>query len=96
MGNAVQRKGDTNTHGGEIQGGVDSVMVNGKPIAVSGLMVAPHPPKPDPIENAKHQFAVTVNTQSSVMADGKPVIITGDTDTCGDARTGGSADVFIG
>lgn len=93
---AVQRKGDTNTHGGAILGGVDSVLVNGKPIAVKGLQVAPHPPTPQPPDNIKHQRAVTVNSQTSVFADGKPVVMTGDTDSCDDPRTGGSSDVFVG
>jgi uncharacterized Zn-binding protein involved in type VI secretion len=93
---AVQRKGDANTHGGEILGGVDSVLVNGIPIAVSGLQVATHPPLPPGPENVRHQIAVTVSSQTSVFAGGKPVITSDDTDSCGDGRMGGSSDVFVG
>jgi uncharacterized Zn-binding protein involved in type VI secretion len=91
MGKAVQRKGDKNDKGGSIIQGVDSVLVNGKPIAVTNMPVAPHAPNQNP-----HLSAKTKNTQSSVMAGGKPVVITGDTDTCGDKRVGGSGDVSIG
>ena len=46
MGRPVQRQGDANTKGGTINGGVNSVLVNGKPIAVAGLNVFPHLPCP--------------------------------------------------
>jgi hypothetical protein len=33
---------------------------------------------------------------SSVRAGGKPVVVTGNADTCGHARVGGSPNVFAG
>lgn len=96
MGKPVQRVGDANSHGGKILQGVDSVLVNGKPIAVTGMSVTPHQPFPDDPSAPPHQVAKTKNTQNTVFAGGKPVVKTGDADTCGDKRVGGSENVSIG
>jgi uncharacterized Zn-binding protein involved in type VI secretion len=93
---AVQRQGDANSAGGVAQGGASSVLVNGRPIMVPGMSVTPHPPcgqkKAPPI----HCNATTSGGSGTVKAEGKPVIMTGDVDTCGHARSGGSSDVTIG
>ena len=92
----VQRQGDANSAGGVITGGVSSVRVNGRPIAVEGLSVTPHPccgqKRCPPI----HCNATTKGSSSSVKAGGISVIVAGDVDTCGHSRSGGSSDVKIG
>ena len=91
MGAPVQRQGDANGAGGVITSGVASVLVNGRPIATPGLSVTPHPPcsPKSPI----HCTAVTAGGTGSVKAEGKPILLTGNSDTCGHSRSGGSADV---
>lgn len=42
----VVREGDVNILGGVCLNGVASVLVNGRPIAVPGMIVTPHPPCP--------------------------------------------------
>ena len=84
---AVQRQGDTNTEGGAATSGVASVRVNGKPIVVTGTSVN---------GTSVTDNGITAGGSGTVRAGGKPVVRTGDVDTCGHARTGGSADVRIG
>lgn len=86
---AVQRKGDANSGGGVITGGVASVRVNGRPIAVVGLPVTGH-------GKGKHAGPQTANGSGSVRAGGRAVVRTGDADTCGHPRVGGSGDVRAG
>lgn len=95
----VQRRGDANTLGGVIVGGDTSVLVNGRPIAVPDLSVTSHYPcgKPNCGDCRKHCNATTkVSGSRSVRASGKPIIVTGDSDTCTCQRTGGSTDVLYG
>lgn len=94
-GKPTQRVGDSNSGGGKIVKGVNSVRVNGKPISVLGNPVACHNPCGQP-GGSPHCNAKTKNTQKTVRAGGKPVIKTGDTDTCGHGRVGGSPNVFVG
>jgi uncharacterized Zn-binding protein involved in type VI secretion len=89
----VQRQGDANSAGGVITSGDSSVMVNGRPIAVENLSVTPHPPCPKP---KTHCNAQTKASESSVLVNGKRIILSSDTDTCGHSRSGGSPDVAIG
>lgn len=90
----VQRMGDANSGGGVIKTGVTSVRVNGRPIAVVGLSVSPHPPCP---KSPSHCNATTqVAVARSVRANKKPVSITNDKDTCGHPRSGGSPNVKVG
>jgi len=93
---SVQRQGDVNSAGGVAQGGAPSVLVNGRPIMVTGMSVTPHPccgqKRCPPI----HCNATTRGSSNSVMAEGKIIVLTGDIDTCGHARVGGSSDVSIG
>lgn len=92
MGRSVQRKGDANTKGGIILSGVNSVLVNGRPIAVPGARVSPHRPCPRPFS---HCIASTtkIGSSSSVRAAGQPILLTGGQDSCKDQRRGGSSDV---
>jgi len=87
---AVQRVGDKNSASGAIQQGESSVTVNGIAISVTNNPVSPHP------GGGPHTNARTNASQSSVTVNGKPVVITGDKDTCGHARVGGSPNVTIG
>jgi uncharacterized Zn-binding protein involved in type VI secretion len=89
---AVQRVGDQDdAPGGAIINGVGSVLVNGIPVAVTGASVTAH-------NNYKgaHVSATTQNSQGSVTAGGQPIVITGDVDSCGHTRQGGSPNVNIG
>lgn len=89
----VQRVGDPNTKGGIVTGGVSSVRVNGRPVAVIGKSVTRHyccgMKKCPPV----HCFAFTAGGSGSVRAGSMPISLTGKSDTCGDSRTGGSSNV---
>jgi len=86
---AVQRKGDLNSAGGVAQGGFGSVRVNGQPVVVNGTSVSPHP------EGDPHLVARTSGGSRTVRAGGIPVNFTGNLDTCGHPRQGGSPNVRI-
>ena len=95
---AVQRQGDTNSAGGAATSGVASVRVNGIPVVVDGVTVSAHAPWPQRRNNQHppHAAASTAGGSGTVRAGGKPVVRTGDADTCGHARVGGSPDVRAG
>ena len=86
---AVQRLGDRDTGGGIITSAVNSVRVNNLPVSVNGSTVSPHNSRPTHVP-------VTANGIASVKAGGRPINVTGNPDTCGHARTGGSENVRIG
>jgi uncharacterized Zn-binding protein involved in type VI secretion len=87
----VQRVGDQDSGGGKIIRGDNSVRVNGKPIAVIDSPVTPHPGR------GEHNHAKTkANKNTTVKANGKLIVVTGDTDSCGHKRQGGSPNVNIG
>jgi uncharacterized Zn-binding protein involved in type VI secretion len=91
---AVQRVGDKNSAGGAIQQGDSSVLVNGIPIAIANAPVTSHAPygkNTDP-----HHHTRTKGSQGTVGSNGKQIIVTGDIDTCGHPRVGGSPNVTIG
>lgn len=88
----VQRVGDQDSGGGRIVTGENSVRVNGKPIAVVNAPVTSHTNGRPPHTSARTK----ANKNSTVRANGKLVVVTGDTDTCGHKRVGGSPDVNIG
>jgi uncharacterized Zn-binding protein involved in type VI secretion len=91
---SVQRQGDANSAGGVIRSGVNSVLVNNRPVAVVGLSVSAHPPCP---KGASHCAAKTsVAVARSVRVNNRPVSITGDKDTCGHPRQAGSPNVKVG
>lgn len=89
----VQRVGDANAVGGVVTSGIGSVRINGRPVAVVGKTVTPHPccgrKRCPPI----HCNATTAGGSSSVKAGGIAISLTGDSDTCGHARSGGSDTV---
>ena len=94
---SAQRQGDTNSAGGAATSGVASVRVNGKPVVVNGTSVSAHAPWPQRRSNPHppHAAATTTGGSATVRAGGIPVNRTGDADTCGHARVGGSPDVRV-
>jgi uncharacterized Zn-binding protein involved in type VI secretion len=88
----VQRVGDPDSGGGRIIRGDNTVQVNGKPVAVVNVPVTPHPNNRPPHTNARTR----ANKNTTVRANGKLIVVTGDTDTCGHVRVGGSPNVNIG
>jgi|688.fasta_scaffold139597_5 uncharacterized Zn-binding protein involved in type VI secretion len=88
---AVCRVNDQNSHKppGRILGGVSSVIVNGRPIAVVGNKLTPH-------GKGKHAKSMVQKGSGSVFAGGKKVTYVGATDDCGDTHITGSGDVFVG
>ena len=96
MGQAVQRLGDRNTAGGVIQNGDDTVLVNGRAVAVRGASVSPHPCCGQRGCPPTHCNAKTQTKNSTVLVNGVPLIFTNDKDTCDHPRAGGSPDVTVG
>ena len=85
---AAQRKTDANTGGGTISSVPQStVYANSKLLSVNGSSVQNH---------VLHIGATTANGSSTVFAGGTAVNRTGDADSCGHTRAGGSSDVNIG
>ncbi len=93
---AVQRVGDADDAGGVITSGTDSVRANGRPLAVVGRSVSAHPPCGRRRAPRIHCHAATAGGSATVRAGGIPVVRTGDSDTCGHARAGGSDNVRVG
>jgi uncharacterized Zn-binding protein involved in type VI secretion len=89
----VCRVGDVNTAGGVILEGDPTVLINGRPIAVIGSDVSPHPPCPKP---SSHCFARTQLKPGSVLVKGVPIATAPSTDTCGHPRLTGSLNVIVG
>jgi uncharacterized Zn-binding protein involved in type VI secretion len=85
---AVQRVGDSDSGGGVVLGGVPSVRVNNRPVAIVGNPVTGHPPYKGP-----HVAPVTAAGSPNVRAAGIPICRTGDPDSCGHSRSGGSPNV---
>lgn len=84
----VVRQGDKNSSGGVAAAGVTSVLVNNKPIVVTGTAVTSH--------SRKHNSPRTGAGKSNVVAGNKPVNVIGNADTCGHPRADGSNNVIIG
>lgn len=93
---AVQRVGDRNSAGGVITTGDDTVLINGRAVAIQGSSVSPHPCCGQRGCPPTHCNAKTQATTSTVLVNGKPVIFTDDKDTCGHPRVSGSPDVIVG
>lgn len=94
---AAQRNGDSNAGGGVAQGGVPSVRVNGIAVMIPAQPVTPHPPYPRRGRNGHNNGSqITAGGVESVRAAGQPIVVTGDNDTCGHPRAGGSPDVRVG
>jgi uncharacterized Zn-binding protein involved in type VI secretion len=91
MGRPVQRVTDPNDGGGIVTSSLqDFVTDQGLPIAVDGSPVSGHPPFVPP-----HSGPVTDNGAAFVTINGIAVNRTGDADTCGHARAGGSPIIEI-
>lgn len=92
MGQA-QRVGDVNNAGGPIVSTPQShVFIGGQLAAVIGAAVGPHGPCPvEPIHCAPN----VVSGSFKVFINGMPVVRSGDSDSCGHIRVGGSPTVFI-
>lgn len=93
---AVQRVGDRNSAGGVITNGDGSVLINGRAVAIQGASVSAHPCCGQKGCPPTHCNAKTQANNSSVLVNGVPLVLTGDVDTCGHPRAGGSADVRVG
>jgi hypothetical protein len=95
MAGKAQRQGDPNTGGGLITRGDSSVLINGRPAAYPSTSVTPHPPCSP--KNPIHCVAVTKGGSKSVRVNGRPLLTSGDSDTCGHGRSsGGSSNVRVG
>jgi uncharacterized Zn-binding protein involved in type VI secretion len=95
MAGSAQRKGDPNTSGGLITNGDSSVLINGRPAASPGSSVTPHPPCGP--KNPIHCRASTTGGSRSVRVNGKPLLTSGDKDSCAHGRSSsGSRDVRVG
>ena len=92
----VCRVGDANAVGGVILVGDPTVLVNGRPIAIVGAKVTPHPCCGAKGCPPTHCAAVTTSTNFTVLVGGKPIVSLGDLDTCGHPRILGSFDVIVG
>lgn len=92
----AQRVGDANTAGGVAQVGAPSVRVNGRPVIILGNPVTPHPCCGRKGCPSVHCSAKTSVGSGTVRATNIRIIRTGDADTCGHARAGGSEDVRVG
>jgi uncharacterized Zn-binding protein involved in type VI secretion len=96
MGKSIQRVGDQNSAGGVILNGDNSVLINGRAVAVRGASVSPHPCCGQKNCPPTHCNAKTQASEATVLVNGIPLIFTDDKDTCGHARINGSADVTVG
>lgn len=96
MAKAVQRVGDKNTQGGVILNGDNSVLINGRAVAVKGSSVSPHPCCGSKGCPPTHCNAKTQTNNATVLVNGVPLVFSDDVDTCGHARTSGSPNVFVG
>jgi uncharacterized Zn-binding protein involved in type VI secretion len=95
MAGKAQRQGDPNVAGGLATKGENSVLINGRPAAIPNGKVTPHPPCSP--RNPIHCVAVTRGGSRSVFVNGKPLLTSGDSDTCAHGRSSsGSADVRVG
>jgi uncharacterized Zn-binding protein involved in type VI secretion len=92
----VCRVGDKNVVGGIILSGDPTVLVNGRPVAVIGSKVTPHPCCGAKGCPPVHCSALTTSTNATVLVNGKPIVTSGDLDSCTHSRALGSFDVIVG
>ena len=94
MGQPAQRKTDANNIGAQIASVTDNkVFVNGLLLSTDGSSVADHLPV-DGVNT--HTNVSTSNGSATVKSGGTAVNRTGDADSCGHTRAGGSSNVNIG
>ena len=86
----VVRDGDKNDGQGAAKSSISDVIVNGRNIVVDTTTVLPHP------KGVPHATAKTTGGVSTVVAQGKPVDVKGNKDTCGHSRQDCSGDVVAG
>ena len=96
MTKAVQRVGDQNSAGGLVINGDSTVLINGRPVAIQGSLVTPHPCCGKRGCPPVHCSARTTSNTPTVLVNGKPIITLGALDTCNHTRVGGSPDVVVG
>lgn len=90
----VHRMGDANDAGGRVDSIPQStVYCNGKLVSVDGSAGTSHPPLEPPHLQGEW---TTAGGLSSVRAQGIPVNVRGDDDTCGHVRAAGSPNVYAG
>ena len=92
---AVQRVGDQNSAGGVILDGDNTVLVNGRAIAVQGASVSAHPCCGQRGCPPTHCNAKTQASNNRILVNGKPLILTDDKDTCDHPRASGSPNVTV-
>lgn len=93
---SVQLVGDVNSAGGVITGpGSPTVRMNGRAVSLSGDSVSPHPCCGRRGCPPIHCSAKTVGSSKNVKANGIAIVLTGDSDTCGHARVGGTSGIGI-
>lgn len=91
---SINRIDDVNTAQGKITSTPQSsVFANGKLISVDGASGTPDTACSG---NNIHCNWKTANGVSNVFAEGKPVNVKGNQDSCSHARSDGSVDVFAG
>jgi uncharacterized Zn-binding protein involved in type VI secretion len=80
--------------GGLITKGDKTVLINERPAATPMTLVTPHPPCP---VKKIHCAATTMGGSKSVRVNGKPLLTSGDKDTCSHGRAmSGSKNVIVG
>ena len=95
MAGGAQRQGDPNMGGGLITKGDNSVLINGRPAATPNTSVTPHPPCGP--KNPIHCVASTRGGSRSVLVNKKPLLTSGDKDSCSHGRSvSGSRNVRVG
>jgi uncharacterized Zn-binding protein involved in type VI secretion len=94
VGQPAQRKTDANNIGAQIAGVTDNkVFANGLLLSTDGSSVQDHLP----VNSVNTHINVsTANGSSTVKSGGVSVNRTGDADSCGHTRAGGSSNVNIG
>lgn len=92
---ACQREGDANNAGGVITTIPQStVFANGRLVSINGSIGTSHPPCPIDPAHCSGNWQ-TASGSSNVFINGIPVNFTGNSDTCGHVRVGGSGSVNI-
>ena len=91
---AIVRKGDKNSDGGKTTGARNSVRSSSVPLAAYRSGVTPHPCCGRKGCNA-HCNAKVTGGAPTVHANGKPVHVVSDSDTCGHSRVQGDKTVLV-